>query len=172
MGMDTSDEDKTYLGDPIPDLTMGFNLGFNYKNFDFNASAYASIGNDMVRDYERQAARTNRGEYMFERWRGPGTGNTIPRASDGSSINNMNFSDYFVEDASYLRIQNVQLGYKANNQLNNRLGVDSLRLYLSVNNLFTFTNYNGFDPSASSDSPIGAGIDSFTQYHALIWPKL
>ena len=154
-----SDEDKTYLGDPIPDLTMGLNLGFNYKNFDFNASAYASIGNDMVRDYERQAARTNRGEYMFERWRGPGTGNTIPRASDGSSINNMNFSDYFVEDASYLRIQNVQLGYKANNQLNNRLGVDSLRLYLSVNNLFTFTNYNGFDPSASSGSPIGAGID-------------
>jgi hypothetical protein len=154
-----SNDDKTYIGDPIPDFTMGFNLGFNYKNFDFNTSAYASIGNDMVRDYERQAAGVNRGTYMYKRWRGEGTSNTVPRASDGSSINNMNFSDFYVEDASYLRIQNVQLGYTANESLTSRLGMDSLRMYLSVNNLFTFTNYYGFDPSASSGSPIGAGID-------------
>jgi len=154
-----SDDDKTYIGDPIPDFTMGFNLGFNYKNFDFNTSAYASIGNDMVRDYERQAAGVNRGTYMYDRWRGEGTSNTVPRASDGSSINNSNFSDFYVEDASYLRIQNVQLGYTANESLTSRLGMDSLRMYLSVNNLFTFTNYYGFDPSASSGSPIGAGID-------------
>ena len=154
-----SDEDKTYIGDPIPDFTMGFNLGFNYKNFDFSTSAYASIGNDMVRDYERQAFGANRGTYMYKRWRGEGTSNTIPRASDGSSINNKYFSDYFVEDASYLRIQNVQLGYTANDTLISRFGVDSLRMYISINNLYTFTNYYGFDPSASSGSPIGAGID-------------
>ena len=71
----------------------------------------------------------------------------------------MNFSDFYVEDASYLRIQNVQLGYTANESLTSRFGMDSLRMYLSVNNLFTFTNYYGFDPSASSGSPIGAGID-------------
>ena len=113
----------------------------------------------MVRDYERQAAGVNRGTYMYDRWRGEGTSNTVPRASDGSSINNSNFSDFYVEDASYLRIQNVQLGYTANESLTSRLGMDSLRMYLSVNNLFTFTNYYGFDPSASSGSPIGAGID-------------
>ena len=62
-----SDKDKTYLGDPIPDLTMGLSLGFNYKEFDFSASAYASIGNEMVRDYERQAMNTNRGTYMLNR---------------------------------------------------------------------------------------------------------
>lgn len=154
-----SDDDKTYIGDPLPDLTMGFNFGVRFKDFDFSASAYASIGNDMVRDYERQAANTNRGTYMYDRWRGEGTGNTVPRASDGSSINNMNFSDFYVEDASYLRIQNVQLGYTANDGIINRLGLESLRMYVSANNLFTFTNYNGFDPSASGGSPLGAGID-------------
>jgi len=154
-----SDDDKTYIGDPLPDLTMGFNFGIRYKDFDFNASAYASIGNDMVRDYERQAANTNRGTYMYQRWRGEGTGNTVPRASDGSSINNMNFSDFYVEDASYLRIQNVQLGYTASSGMVDRLGLESLRMYVSANNLFTFTNYNGFDPSASGGSPLGAGID-------------
>jgi TonB-linked SusC/RagA family outer membrane protein len=154
-----TEDDKTYLGDPIPDLTMGLSLGFKYKEFDFSASAYASIGNEMVRDYERQAMNTNRGTYMLNRWTFENGGNTIPRASGGSSVNNSEFSDYFVEDASYLRIQNVQLGYTANNNLVNFLGLKSLRLYFSVNNLFTFTNYNGFDPSASSDRPIGAGID-------------
>ena len=102
-----SDLDKTYIGDPIPDLTMGFNLGFNFKNFDFSTSAYASIGNDMVRDYERQAAGVNRGTYMYDRWLGEGTSNTVPKASGGSSINHANFSDFYVEDASYLRIQNI-----------------------------------------------------------------
>jgi TonB-linked SusC/RagA family outer membrane protein len=154
-----SDDDKTYIGDPIPDFTMGFSMGFQFKDFDFSASAYASIGNDMVRDYERQAMNTNRGTYMLNRWTPETGGNTIPRASGGSSINNNNFSDYFVEDASYLRIQNVQLGYTANDKINKFLRLDSLRMYVSANNLFTFTNYNGFDPSASGGSPIGAGID-------------
>lgn len=154
-----SDLDKTYIGDPIPDFTMGFNLGFNYKNFDFKTSAYASIGNDMVRDYERQAAGANRGTYMYDRWLGEGTSNTVPQASGGSSINHANFSDFYVEDASYLRIQNIQLGYKMNDRLTNKLGVDSVRMYISANNVFTFTNYYGFDPSASGDDPIGAGID-------------
>ena len=154
-----SDKDKTYIGDPIPDFTMGLSLGFGYKNFDFSASVYASIGNDMVRDYERQVTGANRGTYMLNRWTPETGGNTIPRASGGSSINNKYFSDYFVEDASYLRIQNVQLGYTANDKINNFLRLNSLRMYVSVNNLFTFTNYNGFDPSASGGSPIGAGID-------------
>jgi hypothetical protein len=113
----------------------------------------------MVRDYERQVTGSNRGTYMLNRWTPETGGNTIPRASGGSSINNKYFSDYFVEDASYLRIQNVQLGYTANDKINNFLRLNSLRMYVSVNNLFTFTNYNGFDPSASGGSPIGAGID-------------
>lgn len=152
-------EDKTYIGDPIPDLTMGMSFGFRFKDFDFNAYAHASIGNEMIRDYERQVTAANRGTYMLDRWNAETGGNTIPRASSGSSINNSDLSDYFVEDASYIRIQNVQLGYTANENITDILNLTSLRMYLSASNLFTFTKYNGFDPSASGTSPIGAGID-------------
>ena len=86
-------EDKTYIGDPIPELTMGLNLGFNYKNIDFNASAFASIGNDMVRDYERKNLYSNKGTYVLDRWTTTNQSNTIPRAVNGSSVNYDNFSD-------------------------------------------------------------------------------
>jgi hypothetical protein len=67
------------------------------------------------------------------------------------------FSDYFVED-SYVRIQNVQLGYSLNSRYTEKAGITKLRLYAGVNNLYTFTKYKGFDPGASNGAPIG-GID-------------
>ncbi|MGB3145354.1 MAG: hypothetical protein WBB24_14725, partial [Maribacter sp.] len=77
----------------------------------------------------------------------------------GATSNNL-FSDYFVEDGSFLRIQNAQLGYTLPNDLMDRFGADKLRVYLSVNNLYTFSKYRGYDPSgASGGSPIGGGID-------------
>lgn len=158
-GRITEEGDRTYIGDPIPDFTMGLSLGFRYKDYDFSASTYASVGNDMVRDYERQVTGANRSDYVLSGWTESNPSNTTPRASGGGSINNKYFSDYFVEDASYLRIQNIQIGYTANENILDFLKLDSLRAYVSINNLFTFTNYNGFDPSASSDRPIGAGID-------------
>ena len=153
-----NDEDKTYIGDPIADYTMGFNITLNYKKFDFGASAFASIGNEMVRNYERVELLANRGSYLLDRWTGPGTSNTVPRVSGKATVNNQFFSDYFVEDASFLRIQNVQLGYEFVDMLPN-FWITSLRTYLSVNNLHTFTKYQGYDPSASTGEPIGAGID-------------
>ncbi|NQV77922.1 MAG: TonB-dependent receptor [Lutibacter sp.] len=151
--------DKTYLGDPIPDITMGFNLGFNYKNLDFSSSAFASIGNDMVRDYERKDLFANRGEYVLDRWQGTGTSNSIPRALSGKSINTDNFSDFYVEDASYVRLQNVQVGYTFNPETLAGIGIEKLRVYLSGNNLVTITDYKGYDPSASSGDPLASGID-------------
>ena len=152
-------DDKTYLGDPIPDVTMGFNIGFNYKNIDFSASAFASLGNDMVRDYERQDLYANRGTYMLDRWQGTGTSNSVPGASSGSSINTDNFNDFHVEDASFVRLQNVQVGYTLGEDVLSGIGIDKLRVYVSGNNLFTITDYLGYDPSASSGDPVAAGID-------------
>lgn len=160
-------KDKTNIGDPIPDATMGFNLQLNYKALDFAVFTFASIGNDMVRNYERTLSDANRINYVLDRWTGPGTSNSTPRVTTGATSNNV-FSNYFVEDASYLRIQNVQLGYTLNPEISKRAGVTKLRLYAGVNNLYTFTKYKGFDPGASfgptnrdntSQSPIGAGID-------------
>ncbi|WP_139957148.1 SusC/RagA family TonB-linked outer membrane protein [Flavicella sediminum] len=151
-------EDRVNLGDPIPEFTMGFNIGFNYKNFDFSSSAFASIGNDIVRNYERVQPQVNRINSSLGRWTGEGTSNSIPRVTAGTSPNSL-FSDYFVEDGSYLRIQNIQLGYSLNENILEKAGLNKLRFYVSVNNLYTFTNYKGYDPSASSGDPIGAGID-------------
>lgn len=154
-----TDEDRTNIGDPIAEITMGFNLGFNYKNIDFSATAFASVGNDMVRDYERINLYANRGTYMLDRWQGTGTSNTVPRAVAGESVNTNLFSDFHVEDASFLRLQNVQIGYSFNDKVLFNLGLDKFRIYVSGNNLYTLTDYLGYDPSASNGEPIGSGID-------------
>lgn len=151
-----NEDDKTYIGDPIPELTAGLNIGFSYKQFDFKSSAFASIGNDMVRDYERVNLYTNKGARVLDRWSATNTNTSVARASSDASINTDLFSDYFVEDASYIRIQNVQVGYTFNKK---QIGIEKMRVFFSANNLHTFTNYSGFDPSASGGSPLGAGID-------------
>ena len=102
--------DRTFIGKPLPDYIMGFNLAIDYKNFDFTAYAYAELGKDMVRNYERDQPNVNRLDYYLDRWTGPGTSNEVPRATTGATSNKL-FSDFFVEDASFLRIQNIQLGY-------------------------------------------------------------
>lgn len=154
-----TEADRTYIGDYLPDVTLGFNLGFTYKNFDFNSAAFASVGNDMVRDYERLNVYANKSSVVLNRWTPNNPSNTVPRATSGASINTDNFSDYFVEDASYLRIQNIQVGYTFSESIVSKIGLDKLRLYASANNIHTFTNYTGFDPSAGSGAPIGGGID-------------
>lgn len=151
-------KDKTNIGDPIPDATMGFNLQLNYKNVDFAVYTFASVGNDMVRNYERTLSDANRLNYVLDRWTGEGSSNSTPRVTTGATANNV-FSEYFVEDASYFRIQNVQLGYSLSPSVTQKAGITKLRLYAGVNNLYTFTKYKGFDPGASSGAPIGGGID-------------
>ena len=151
-------DDRTNIGDPVPNATMGFNLQMNYKNLDFALYTFASVGNDMVRNYERVLSDANRLNYVLDRWTGEGTSNTVPRVTTGATANNV-FSDYFVEDASYLRIQNIQLGYTLNPKISEKAFISKLRLYAAVNNLYTFTKYKGFDPGASNGAPIGGGID-------------
>jgi hypothetical protein len=82
----------------------------------------------------------------------------VPRVTTGAT-SNVAFSDLYVEDASYARIQNVQLGYSLPDTFLERAGINRLRIYASVQNLYTFTNYKGFDPSASTGEAIGGGID-------------
>lgn len=153
------DADGVELGDPIPDVTLGYNLSMEYKNFDFSLYAFASIGNDIVRNFERFEPLTNRTTSFLDRFTGPGTSNSVPLVSTASSQNIL-FSDFFVEDGSFLRLQTIQLGYTFSEVFNKVLNVDSFRVYGSVSNAFTLTNYSGFDPTISSGSAVGAGIDS------------
>ena len=155
---DLDSDDRTNIGDPIPEVTMGLNLSLKYKGFDFVAYAFASIGNDMVRNYERAQANVNKLSTNLNRWTGAGTSNSVPRLTTAATANNI-FSEYYVEDASFLRMQNLQLGYTIPSDLTEKIHIDKLRVYAGVSNLFTLTDYTGFDPAASSGSPIGGGID-------------
>jgi len=149
------ENDRTYIGDAIPDITMGLNLSLDYKQLDFKAYAFASLGGDIVRNYERYGKLTNRPSYVLDRWHGPGTSNTTPRVTTAANPNTR-FSDFYVEDGSFVRVQNIQIGYTLANEF---LDIESFRLYMSVNNAFTFTKYKGFDPTTSSGAPIGGGFD-------------
>ncbi|MFL2623788.1 MAG: SusC/RagA family TonB-linked outer membrane protein [Flavobacteriaceae bacterium] len=150
--------DRTFIGKPLPDYIMGFNLAIDYKNFDFSAYAYAELGKDMVRNYERDQPNVNRLDYYLDRWTGPGTSNEVPRATTGATSNKL-FSDFFVEDASFLRIQTIQLGYTFPQSSYEGVALSKVRLYASVNNAFTFSKYKGFDPAATSGNALGGGID-------------
>lgn len=151
-------DDRTYIGDPIADITMGLNISFNYKRFDFNAYAFASIGNEIVRNYERNLPLTNRPTYFLDRWTGPGTSNTSPRVTTGAT-GNILFSDFYVEDGSFLRLQSIQLGYSVGQETLEKLKFSKLRFYVTGSNLFTLTKYRGYDPTTSNGAPIGGGID-------------
>lgn len=153
-----SEDDLTMIGNPIPDMLMGLNVGANYKGFDAAISLYASIGNEIVRSYERFLPYSNRLDYYLQRWTGEGTSTEVPRASTNAA-NNYLFSSFYVEDGSYLRIQNAQLGYTFPSDWLSVAGIENLRLYFSVNNVYTFTKYMGYDPDISNASPIGAGVD-------------
>ena len=152
------DDDKTNIGNPLPDATMGINLSIDYKNFDFAAYAFASIGNEIVRNYERNQALTNRSVYYLDRWTGEGTSNSFPRVTSGANSNSL-FSDFFVEDGSFIRLQNVQLGYSFSDKVLENSKISKLRFYISASNLVTLTKYRGYDPTASTGEPIGGGID-------------
>tara|TARA_B100000809_G_scaffold225969_1_gene237292 strand:- start:7355 stop:10387 length:3033 start_codon:yes stop_codon:yes gene_type:complete len=154
-----NEDDKTNIGNPIPDVTMGLNISIDYHNFDFQMYLFASIGNEIVRNYERNLSLTNRTSYDLDRWTGEGTSSEVPRVTTGATANAV-FSDYFVEDASYLRAQNMQIGYSFSKSKLKKIGVDKLRIYTSVSNAFTLTKYRGYDPTASSGDPLGGGFDN------------
>lgn len=152
------EDDRTYIGDPIAPILMGLNLNMTYRNWDFGTYLFSSLNNEVVRNYERNQNLTNRSVYFLNRWTGEGSTDSFPRVTTGANSNGL-FSDFYVEDGSYLRIQNIQLGYSLPDQVIRSMGVEKLRFYLSVNNAYTWTKYKGYDPSASTGAPIGGGID-------------
>ena len=150
-------DDRVDLGNPLPAATMGLNISLDYKKWDFVAYAFASLGNEIVRNYERNQQLVNKPNSYLNRWTGPGTTNSFPRVSIGATSNTV-FSDFYVEDGSFVRLQNAQIGYTFSND-NEDSKIDKFRIYLSGNNLFTLTKYSGYDPTAGTGAPIGGGID-------------
>jgi TonB-linked SusC/RagA family outer membrane protein len=143
-----TDLDKTKIGDPFPKFTMGWNLGFEYKNFDFTVFTYLSYGNDVYRAYERNAQYSNKFRSILGRWTGEGSTNdaNTPRYSFTDANSNIRVSDRYVEDGSFVKIKNVLLGYTIPASIYNNKVFTKMRFYIQAKNLFTFTKYTGFDP--------------------------
>ncbi|MCB4798273.1 SusC/RagA family TonB-linked outer membrane protein [Neotamlana laminarinivorans] len=153
-----TDLDRTKIGDPFPDFTLGWNLGMNYKNFDFTAFTYASVGNDIFRAYERNAQYTNKFRTILNRWTGEGSTNNpnTPRYTFEDSNSNIRASDRYVEDGSFVKIKSVILGYTLPQDSNNFFS--KVRIYTQAKNLFTFTEYSGLDPEISGGI-LDTGVD-------------
>ncbi len=151
--------DKTMIGSPVPDFTMGLNLNVGYKGIDLSANIYAAVGQEIIRNYERQQPYANQLAYNIARWTGEGSTNEYPRLTTGAT-QNTTFSDFYVEDGSYVRLKNVQLGYTLPASLTEKIGIRSLRLYVTANNLITLTRYLGYDPDLGSGDPLSAGVDN------------
>ncbi|MBM76960.1 MAG: SusC/RagA family TonB-linked outer membrane protein [Crocinitomicaceae bacterium] len=151
--------DKTNIGSPIPKLNLGFALSLNYKGFDLSTNLYAATGQQIIRNFERQQPYANQLSYVWNRWTGENTSNEHPRVTTGSTRNTV-FSDYYVEDGSFLRFRNIQLGYTLPKKLTQKFKTESVRFYVSANNLFTLTNYQGYDPDiGASAGTLSAGVD-------------
>ena len=172
--------DRTHVGSPIPELTLGFNLGLNWSNWDFNFFLEGVYGNEIY----WQAAHDIEGFYRAfnvtkrvydERWTGPGTSDTQPRVSWSGATNNKKPSTRFLFDGSYLRVKNVSLGYTFKNLGKKKTVINSLRIYASAQNLFTFTKYPGLDPvmqtsnNSAGEGDLAKGIDWGTYPMARIY---
>ncbi len=151
--------DKTKIGDPFPQFTLGWNLNLEYKNIDFTMFTYASVGNDIYRAYERGANYSNKSRDVLGRWTGAGSTNNArtPRYSFTDANSNIRVSDRYVEDGSFVKIKNIQLGYTFPASLTGKI-FSRLRIYAQVRNAYTFTNYTGFDPEIAGGI-LDTGID-------------
>lgn len=153
-GKITPDKDREFLGSPIPDLTYGFSFSATYKGFDFSMLFQGVAGVDrynqgkQIVDYDTRPF--NYTTSILGAWDGEGSSNTIPRVTfqdNGSS----KVSSIFVEDASYLRLKNIEIGYN----IKSIKGIQNLRFYVSSQNLFTITDYSGLDPESTDLMDLG-----------------
>ena len=163
------DKDRTFVGSPIPTLTYGVTANVSYKNFDLNLFFQGVNGNKIYNQINTDIEGFYRPFNITERiatqsWSGPGSSNKFPLLSWTDGNNNKLPSTRFLENGSYLKLKNVQLGYKLGNSALKTLGISNVRVYISAQNLFTVTKYTGLDPEQYNNSNNGntvtaVGID-------------
>lgn len=153
-------EDRTMIGDPNPNALVGLSLSLNYKAFDFSVVGNGVFGNQILISYNRaDGYQENYPAYRLNRWHGEGTSNRYPRLTSTPSPNYTYLSDTYIENGDYLRIQNITIGYDLSQLFESNI-LQKARLFITGQNLITFTNYIGANPEVGySPSNWGKGID-------------
>ncbi|MEJ7646720.1 MAG: TonB-dependent receptor [Chryseolinea sp.] len=159
-------EDRTFIGSPIPTFTGGLNLTLKYANFDFVAYVYTSLGNEIFNqskwftDFYPSFQGAAISERVKDSWSVDNRGATIPVFESASNFStNQQANSFYVEDGSYLRLQNITLGYTLPTPLLDKWGMTKLRIFASTNNVATITGYDGLDPSVGGAVDTQFGID-------------
>lgn len=158
-------EDKTFLGSPNPNFTYGFNLNASYKGFDLGVYFYGVAGREAINytrwftDLYPTFAGGKSKAALYESWLPTRTDTDVPIAENVASFSSTGqINSYLVEDASYLRLKNLTLGYTLPKNVLGRYKIDRVRLYVQGTNLFTSTKYSGLDPEIVGDDR-GSGVD-------------
>jgi len=155
-----TDTDRTMIGNPTPDWTFGFDASAEYKGFDFSMLLIGTYGNDIFNGSQRQDLRfTNRTTAILDRWTEEGSSNETPRYTWSDVNNNYRISDLYIEDGSYIRLKNIQIGYTLPRSILNKVGATTFRVYVSGENMLTLTKYTGADPEIGSMSSFDIAID-------------
>jgi len=155
-----SDADKTKIGKGMADWFYGITLAADWKGIDMNLFFQGALGNDIF-DFSQRGdiPAMNRPAWILDRWHGEGTSNRIPRITTANPNSNWRSSDLYIKDGSYMRLKSAQLGYTLPVELTQKIAVQRLRIYVSADNLLTFTKYDGFDPEIASGGYTTIGID-------------
>lgn len=143
-----TNDDKQFLGSPLPKFTFGLTLNLEYKGFDLMAFAQGATGNKIFQGIRRlDILNANYQTEALSRWTGPGTSTTYPRLTNDDTNGNFgNSSDFYLEKGDYVRLKIVQLGYTLPSSIVNKVGAQKVRFYVTGENLLTLTKYTGFDP--------------------------
>ena len=150
--------DKTEIGSPHPDILYGGSLDFGYKGLDLSIRFQGTQGNDIFAAYHQPSRPiTNKPvEFFTGRWQKAGDIASYPSAANANSTYD---TDLMVQDGSYMRIKQIQLGYNFPTNVAEKIKLKKLRTYISLDDYFTFTKYNGLDPEAGSFSDNSIGVD-------------
>ena len=159
-------EDRQYIGSPHPDFTYGLNLRLGYAGFDLSAFFTGSEGNEI---YNYTKVYTdfptffdgNRSTRLLNSWTPSNTNTRIPALSNSASISNLETdpNSYYVEDGSYFRLKNLQIGYSLSDSVVDKIGMDALRIYVQGTNIFTITDYEGQDPEIVRGGNLTQGVE-------------
>ncbi len=152
------DRDRTAIGSPSPTFIFGFNFGVEMFGIDLSVNIQGQTGNKIFNAKEMvRPDPYNFESHVLNRWTGPGTSTTEPKPSFGGY--NYMPSDYFIQDGSFLRIRNVQLGYTLPASWGAKIHMEKIKFYVKADNIFTWTKYTGYTPEIGSDGVLSSGID-------------
>lgn len=161
-------DDRTFIGNPQPDLTGGLHISLGYKDFDLSTFLFTSVGNDIYRHYMyytfyaalQSAYSKDRRDKSWNPVTNPNGIYPLYATSSGEGNEAANESNsMYVQDGSYLRMQNLILGYTLPGRLTSKIRLDKIRVYFQVSNVFTITNYDGLDPEIRNYNDLERGID-------------